>query len=216
MGQKPSTPSERWPYFLNFTSGKYKIDNNTLTCEELGIRYRIYTPPVTRIFTLTDDRITSIYRLDPKTQREILIAEVEKRSHKRRVRIAPGTGLDVPGLEAPFVRMKEYFPNTSRSGIKRIFRASNGKDYIWKIYDGKLYRSDDKSEPIAEYGHASAFGSTPMRIMFTNECLDILDEVVVTCLLSEQKRRDLQDQNAAAGAASASSAAGAAAAAAVG
>ncbi|KAL5488455.1 hypothetical protein ACEPAI_6573 [Sanghuangporus weigelae] len=213
MGQKSSTPSERWPYFLNFTSDKYKLDNNTLTCEELGIRYRIYTPPVTRIFTLTDDRITSIYRLDPETQREILIAEVEKRFHKRRVRIAPGTGLDVPGLEAPFVRLKEYFPNTKRTGIKRIFRASNGKEYIWKIYDGKLYRSDDKSEPIAEYGHASAFGSTPMRIMFTNECLDILDEVVVTCLLAEQKRRDLQDQNAAAGAASASSAAGAAAAA---
>ncbi|OCB91296.1 hypothetical protein A7U60_g1463 [Sanghuangporus baumii] len=172
MGQTSSTPSDRWPYFLIFTTDKYDLDNNTLTCEELGIRYRIYTPPVARIFALTDDRVTSIYRWDSKAQREILIAEVEKRSHKQRMRIAPGTGLDAPGINVPFVPAKEYFPNTSGwSKTKRIFRASNGKEYIWRVYDGTLYPSDDKSEPIAKFGHA-----------------DILDELVVTCLIAENER----------------------------
>ncbi|KAL5530831.1 hypothetical protein ACEPAF_7089 [Sanghuangporus sanghuang] len=214
MGQTSSTPSDRWPYLLNFTSDIYSIANNTLTCEELGIRYRIYTPPRERILTLTDDRITSIYRLDHETQREILVAQLDNRSHKRHMRIAPGTGLDAPGLEAPFVRVKEYFPNVSKWGTKRGFRASNGREYFWRIYDGRLHRSDDKSEPIAKFSEARLFGSPPMHIKLTNECLDILDEIVVTCLIAEQKRRDQTSQSAgaSAGAASASAAAAAAAA----
>ncbi|KAL5508661.1 hypothetical protein ACEPAH_6282 [Sanghuangporus vaninii] len=213
MGQTSSTPSDRWPYFLNFTSDIYSIANNTLTCEELGIRYRIYTPPRERILTLTDDRITSIYRLDYEAQREILVAQLDNRSHKRHVRIAPGTGLDAPGLEVPFVRVKEYFPNVSKwSGTKRGFRASNGREYFWSIYDGRLHRSDDKSEPIAKFSEARLFGS-PMHIKLTKECLDILDEIVVTCLIAEQKRRDQTNQSAGASASASSAAAATAAAA---
>ncbi|KAL5488456.1 hypothetical protein ACEPAI_6574 [Sanghuangporus weigelae] len=190
MGQTSSAPSDRWPYSLIF-SDKHNLDNNTLTCEELGLHYRIYTPPVTRIFALTEDRVTSIYRWDSKAQREILIAEVEKRSHKQRMRIAPGAGLEVPGINAPFVSVKEYFRSTSKwSGTKRIFRASNGKECIWQIYDGTLYSSDDKSEPIAKFGHASVFSSTPTHIKLNNGCTDILDELVVTCLIAEKEQSE--------------------------
>ncbi|KAL5512204.1 hypothetical protein ACEPAG_3489 [Sanghuangporus baumii] len=184
MGQTSSAPSDRWPYFLVFETDS--LSKNVITCDELGIRYRVHTPPRTHIFG--DDRVTSIYRWDRETQREIHVAEVEKRRHSGRMRIAPGIGLDALGPDVPFVLVREYFPTTGNwSRRKRIFRANNGREYIWKMQDRtiKLYPSDDKTYPIAKLTHSN-----------------ILDELVVTCLIAERKRRE-QSRNSSAAAAGA-------------
>ncbi|KAL5530832.1 hypothetical protein ACEPAF_7090 [Sanghuangporus sanghuang] len=139
MGQTSSAPSDRWPYFLIFDTDK--LSNNVITCNELGIRYRLHTPPRTHIFS--DDRVTSVYRWDRESQQEIHVAEVEKRRHSQRVRIAPRIGLDALGPDVP---------------------------------------------------------SMPMHIKLTNGCIDILDELVVTCLIAEKKRREQRSSSSAAAA----------------
>lgn len=108
MGQVPSIPSSHWSTYLLFEADS--LSNNIITCNELGIRYRIYTPLTIGIFK---DPVTSIYRWDNETQQEILIAEIEKLIFSsQRIRMAPGTGLDALGPSAPFVPVGEFFPKT--------------------------------------------------------------------------------------------------------
>ena len=87
------------------------------------------------------------------------------------------------------------------SRSKRIFVASNGRQYIWKSEDGtvyvsiphsiirhsieypiQLYPSDNKYLPLGKLKQSSLFSSTPMHLKLTSGCVDILDE-----LLGERK-----------------------------
>ena len=105
MGQGPSTPSS--DSSINLVFATESLSNNTIKCDELGIRYRIHTPSV------FGDRITSIHRWDNETQKEMLIAEMEKQSFSsQRIRIAPGIGLDAVGPSVPFVPVSKFFPST--------------------------------------------------------------------------------------------------------
>ncbi|KAL5488457.1 hypothetical protein ACEPAI_6575 [Sanghuangporus weigelae] len=183
-----NVPLDDSSFYLSFASDS--LINNTITCDELGIRYRIYTPPK---HSTSKESVTSFYRWDREVPQEMLVAELEKQKFSHRVRIAPGLGLDAFGPEVPFVPVTDFFPkNAIYPKTKRTFRASDGSQYIWKYKgdDIQLYNSDDKNRALARLIQTGYSLSKPMRLKLSQECIDILDEVVVTFIVVEEDRRE--------------------------
>ncbi|KAL5530829.1 hypothetical protein ACEPAF_7087 [Sanghuangporus sanghuang] len=183
-----TVPPDDSSFYLIFASDS--LTNNTITCDEIGTRYRIHTP---RSPGTSKGSVTSFYRWDREVPQEVLIAELEKGKFSHRVRIAPGLGLDAFGPEVPFVPVTNFFPkNAIYPRTKRTFRASNGSQYIWKYKgdDIQLYSSDDKNRAVARLIQTGYSRSKPMRLKLSQECVDILDEVVVTFMVVEDDKEE--------------------------
>ncbi|KAL5508663.1 hypothetical protein ACEPAH_6284 [Sanghuangporus vaninii] len=187
MGQVISVPPNHW--YTSFTFDTDDLNNTTITCDDLELRYRILTKQSSGSFR---GSVTSIFRNHRSVRHwDILVAEWERHTYSTdRIRMAPDLEYNAYGPEVAFVSMNKFLPAFA-PWSENTFRASNGKRYIWKeqARTVMLYSKEFKNLPLAMLSQINPSLSGPMHIKLSRECEDILDEVLITCLIAESKRR---------------------------
>ncbi|OCB91293.1 hypothetical protein A7U60_g1460 [Sanghuangporus baumii] len=186
MGQVISVPPNHW--YTSFTFDTDDLNNATITCGDLQLRYRILTKQSSGSFR---GSVTSIFRNHRSVRQwDVLVAEWERHTYSTdRIRMAPDLEYNA---EVASVSMNKFLPAVAPwSEDKSTFRASNGKRYIWKeqARTVMLYSKEFKRLPLAMLSQINLSRPGPMHIKLSRECEDILDEVLVTCLIAESKRR---------------------------
>ncbi|EJD00722.1 uncharacterized protein FOMMEDRAFT_157823 [Fomitiporia mediterranea MF3/22] len=196
MGQSPSLPTEYAR--LRFTSNSLR--NTVIECDSLGLHYQLSTP----LEGFKKARVTTFSRWDAQSQQYIPFADWERKwfgkGPKGRVRIYSKCQL-AEDTDDRFVLTKYFFPRTwggqDSPRFNRTFTANNGRQYVWKARDFslKLY-SKDEDVPIASYTGRRYFKNAHMPfIRLAPGCEDILDYLVVTCVIAERKRREAKKKS---------------------
>ncbi|EJD00735.1 uncharacterized protein FOMMEDRAFT_168998 [Fomitiporia mediterranea MF3/22] len=200
MGQSSSIPNETAQLVFTSTS----LQDNAVQCEQLGLLYKISTS------SGFAHRTTTFERWDARLQRGVPIAEWERKSFRKdKIRMYPGSPMD----REP-VPVKEFMQRSGWGSMKRTFIANNGRQYVWKASTGngmKLYRTDNKDVPLASFADAHhVFNRRPQHIKLAPGSEEIIDFILVTCVIVEAEVRANRSSSAAANNAAASSASAAA------
>ncbi|TFY78590.1 hypothetical protein EWM64_g5416 [Hericium alpestre] len=93
------------------------------------------------------------------------------------------------------VEVSNYMPLRGFGRTKRVFVATDGHSYLWKMgWRGlKLVRDDGSKTHVAQYHpHTNVFTRQPSVLDITSHGLAILDEIVVTFVYMERKRKETE------------------------
>jgi len=79
----------------------------------------------------------------------------------------------------------------------RVFVAPNGVEYKWKMEGNRCVMLDSQTREIAAESHRKKYGffsgnSRPLNLDVTKEAVEFLDLVLLTFIIMEKKRRDLE------------------------
>ncbi|EJC99347.1 uncharacterized protein FOMMEDRAFT_170634 [Fomitiporia mediterranea MF3/22] len=192
MGQSPSVPVEHAR--LIFT--RNSLSNNNIQCDALGIHYQLSTPK-----EIKTTRTTVVSRWDPHQQKDVPVAEWEKRIiGSDRIRFIYNRPVieDDTESEDGLVPIGSFFPRTGGIPRSSYFRRSftfNGVTYTWRsrAYSLVLYRGE-KDVAVATFARRQYLVNRRRPyIALGPGCEDILDQLLVTCLYAEQKRREAKE-----------------------
>ncbi|EJC99346.1 uncharacterized protein FOMMEDRAFT_170633 [Fomitiporia mediterranea MF3/22] len=192
MGQSPSVSVEHARLIFSRSS----LSNNTIQCDALGIHYQLSTPKEWK-----NTRITTVSRWDPHQGKDVPVAEWQKKNFgSDRVRFTSNCPSIVDGTESEdgFVPIDSFFPRTGgfvgSAYLQRSFTV-NGVTYTWKArVDGDALYRGDEDVPIATLaGRRWLVNQRMPYIAVGPGCEDILDQLLVTCLYIEQKRREVKE-----------------------
>ncbi|KAI0260997.1 hypothetical protein BC834DRAFT_845777 [Gloeopeniophorella convolvens] len=103
-------------------------------------------------------------------------------------------------------RLKQYMPKESLLRSRRAFIASNGQSYVWSTgafsTKWKLKRNDGSGVVVAR-SHDRSYGFVKQAhdayLELTAEAVPLMDEIVMTFLWVERRRRDQEKANSTAG-----------------
>ncbi|KAJ3569642.1 hypothetical protein NP233_g4915 [Leucocoprinus birnbaumii] len=111
-----------------------------------------------------------------------------------------------------YLRANFFGKRDGSRGGKRIFTASDGRQYTWKPF-GKhleLYRNDGTKTLVVKYKEYRS-GLVPFQkqrsasLEIDSSCIPILDEIIMTFIYCEKLRKDRRRSNSAAAAGAAAS-----------
>ncbi|KAL5480984.1 hypothetical protein ACEPAI_9925 [Sanghuangporus weigelae] len=193
MGQSPSIPSEHARLIFSSNS----LRNTQIECDALGLHYQLSTPSE----GIKNQRSTSITRWDPRQEKDVLIAEWERKIFGRdRIRMASNNNNQLISEEYKsedgYVVVNDLLQRTyglpGGVRVNRTFTANNGRRYTWKTRHTSLKLYEEGSQvPIAEYGGRHCLiNKRKAHIRLAPGCDEILDYLVVTCVITERQRRD--------------------------
>ncbi|EJD00734.1 uncharacterized protein FOMMEDRAFT_157834 [Fomitiporia mediterranea MF3/22] len=176
MGITASIPNE---YAQLEFKHSWSVENATLKCEKLGINYDISTSIKLGKFVIT-------FKRNNRT-----VAVWNRKIGRDEIEFYPNSSKSTGPM-----KVRRFMKRCGFLWGHRKFRASDGKEYYWSTYKTfKLYRADDDSVPIASFASRRyILRKRKQHIKIARECEDIVDYVLVTCVILEQKRREKRRQ----------------------
>ncbi|KAL5522664.1 hypothetical protein ACEPAG_8682 [Sanghuangporus baumii] len=146
---------------LIFSSNSLR--NTQIECDALGLHYQLSTPSE----GIKNQRTTSITRWDPLQEKDVLIADSSQRNTSRK--------MDMWWYMTSYRERMDY----------RVECESIARHTSLKLYE------EGSQVPIAEYGGRHCLiNKRKAHIRLAPGCDEILDYLVLTCVITERKRRD--------------------------
>ncbi|KAL5524070.1 hypothetical protein ACEPAG_8243 [Sanghuangporus baumii] len=162
------------------------LRNTTIAVDDDAFYYEV----VTRFWHPT---ITKIRRLDPESNRMITVAEVE-REPKREPRVRFGVDKDE---NAQWILARDWLNSTPQKH-GGTFTANTGIQYRWKTHKRQFQliraNSENKEPLVIKHKHKRHFFIFRMSrhawLEIKPEAVESLEQIIVSYLLVERRRRD--------------------------
>ncbi|KIM19767.1 hypothetical protein M408DRAFT_30946 [Serendipita vermifera MAFF 305830] len=149
------------------------VRNTTISCDSLGIHYTASKAK----------KIVSLSRRDITTNANVVVGEFELHSFRKdRIKVGPN---------GQWQDTQDYFEGLGMFSTSLTFPSNNGMKYTWKDHWGYtiMTHSGDKDTLIKYHRHTVK--SSYLEVL-DSSIMTELDTVLLTFLIAERKKRDIQ------------------------
>ncbi|PVF94964.1 hypothetical protein CPB86DRAFT_739540, partial [Serendipita vermifera] len=174
---------------IQFSSNSLR--NTTASCDSLGIHYDISQGGHGK----DDKKVIHVQRWQSADNRNVLVGEIRLRDfHHDEIRLPTGSG----GV-GEWRLMADVFKKSSNPlSVSRTFQGNDGREYAWtadvwdRLYVCYIYDTKDKKKnPLVKYHNHRVKSKSWLEILDPS-VMNSLDNIIVTFLVAERKRRERQ------------------------